>query len=83
MNKSYFISIYYKYELSIGGVFMEKATLTVVETAEYLGIGRNQTYRMINDGILPAVKIGRQFRIPIKSLEDWLINEAQKALKIN
>lgn len=38
---------------------MEKATLTVVETAEYLGIGRNQIYRMINDGILPAVKIGR------------------------
>lgn len=62
---------------------MEKATLTVVEPAEYLGIGRNQTYRMINDGILPAVKIGRQFRVPIKSLENWLMNEAEKSLKIN
>lgn len=67
----------------IGGVSMVKATLTVVETAEYLGIGRNKTYRMINDGILPAIKIGRQFRIPIKALESWLMNEAQKALKIN
>ena len=62
---------------------MEKATLTVIETAEYLGIGRNQTYRMINDGILPAVKIGRQFRVPLISLEKWLINEAEKSLKIN
>ena len=62
---------------------MGKATLTVVETAEYLGIGRNKTYRMINDGILPAIKIGRQFRIQIKALESWLMNEAQKALKIN
>lgn len=67
----------------IGGVSMGKATLTVVETAEYLGIGRNKTYRMINDGILPAIKIGRQFRIPIKALESWMMNEAQKALKIN
>ena len=62
---------------------MGKATLTVVETAEYLGIGRNKTYRMINDGILPAIKVGRQFRIPINALESWLMNEAQKALKIN
>lgn len=62
---------------------MKKATLNVSETAEFLGIGRNKTYKLISDGILPAVKIGRQFRIPIKSLEDWLINEAEKSLKIN
>ncbi len=67
----------------IGGIFMKKATLNVSETAEFLGIGRNKTYKLISDGILPAVKIGRQFRIPIKSLEDWLINEAEKSLKIN
>lgn len=62
---------------------MEKVTLNVSETAEFLGIGRNKTYRLISNGILPAVKIGRQFRIPIKSLEDWLMNEAEKSLKIN
>ena len=57
---------------------MEKATFNVIETAEYLGIGRNQTYNLINNGILPAVKIGRQFRVPIKALEKWLMNEAKK-----
>lgn len=59
---------------------MQKATFSVIETAEYIGIGRNKIYQLINEGIIPSVKIGRQFRLPIKSIDQWLETEAQKSI---
>ncbi|SEO97308.1 helix-turn-helix domain-containing protein [Propionispora vibrioides] len=52
---------------------MEKATLTVSETAQYLGIGINTAYNLVNNKIIPCIKIGRQFRIPKSGLDEWLI----------
>lgn len=60
---------------------MAKATFSVQEVAEYLDIGLNKAYELINDGVIPHVQIGKQFRIPIKCLEAWLENEATKNCK--
>ena len=39
------------------------ALLTVPELATVLRIGRNTAYRLIDDGTIPAIKIGRQIRV--------------------
>lgn len=39
------------------------ALLTVPELAAVLRVGRNTAYRLIDDGTIPAIKIGRQIRV--------------------
>lgn len=57
---------------------MECMTMSVMEMAECLGIGRNMAYELVKTGRIPALKIGRQIRIPKKILESWLTEEAGK-----
>lgn len=52
---------------------MEKATFTVHEVAEYLNIGLNNAYKLVRDGEIHSVKIGKQFRIPKICVDEWLI----------
>lgn len=40
------------------------AVLTVANLQEILGIGRNTVYEMLNAGTIPALRIGKQWRIP-------------------
>lgn len=37
--------------------------LTLNELAEYLRIGRRTAWQLVNDGTVPAVKVGGQWRI--------------------
>lgn len=59
---------------------MQKATLTVKETAEYIGLGRNKTYQLINEKTIPSIKLGRQFKIPKIALDEWLLETAKAAI---
>lgn len=54
----------------------EKATLTVPETAKYLGIGLNTTYALVKSGAIPALRLGRQFRVPRVALDEWMLKQA-------
>lgn len=38
--------------------------LTVTELQEILGIGRNKAYSLLQSGAIPAVRIGKKWRIP-------------------
>lgn len=42
--------------------------LTPAEVMDILGIGKNTVYRLLNSGQLPAVRIGRMWRIQLTSL---------------
>ena len=46
--------------------------LTVKEAAALLKTSRVQIRRMIQNGELLAVKVGREYRIPLSSIEDFL-----------
>ena len=61
---------------------MSKATFTVKEAAAYLGIGRNKTYDLLNERAIPYVRIGKQFRIPIKALDRWLETASASNLEV-
>jgi excisionase family DNA binding protein len=48
--------------------------LTAAEAAAHLGIGRTTVYRLMGDGVLTSIKIGRCRRIPIASIAAY-VNE--------
>ena len=46
--------------------------LTVSEAAEHLRIGRTQMYKLIREGSVKHIKIGRKILIPKKYLGDFV-----------
>lgn len=57
--------------MSTGEKQLGKLFYTVSEVGEILGLGRTSVYRLIDDGDLVAVKIGRSRRISKTALEDF------------
>lgn len=50
----------------------DMAFLTVAEVAGVLRISTMTVYRMVHTGELPAVRIGRSFRVPAKAVREYL-----------
>lgn len=48
------------------------ALLTVQEVADLLKTSRQQVRKMIHSGLLPAVRIGREWRVDHHYLQDFL-----------
>ena len=46
--------------------------LTPTECMNILSVGRNAIYTLLQDDVLKSVKIGKQYRIPKSSLENYL-----------
>ena len=63
---------------------MNRATYTIEEAAELLGIGRSSAYRAARDGQIPAIRLGRRLLVPKVALERLLngmsANQAGKAV---
>jgi excisionase family DNA binding protein len=55
--------------------------LTVTELAERLGVSRAHAYRLIAQGTIPVVTLGRTIRIPVRAYERWLAEQAATAAK--
>ncbi|NQT22300.1 MAG: helix-turn-helix domain-containing protein [Candidatus Omnitrophica bacterium] len=51
---------------------MKSDILTLKEVAKYLKLNTITTYRLAQQGKLPAVKIGGQWRVRLSSLNKWL-----------
>ena len=47
-------------------------TLTVDEAGQLLRIGRNSIYRLIDDGQIQVIRLGRKILIPRNALVDFL-----------
>jgi excisionase family DNA binding protein len=50
----------------------EKLCLSVDEAAEALGISRSLAFKLIGEGKLPAVRLGRRLVVPRVQLEKML-----------
>ena len=46
--------------------------LTVAEVAEIMRVSRMTVYRLVHSGELPAVRVGRSFRVPEKAVHSYL-----------
>ena len=51
--------------------------LTVSEVMDLLYIGKNTVYRLLQEGDLKGFRIGKSWRIPKVSLEEYIINKNQ------
>lgn len=50
----------------------EPATYTVDEVAVLLGVSRGMAYQFVNDGVIPAKRIGRRWVISRAMFHVWL-----------
>ena len=46
--------------------------LTVAEVASIMRVSKMTVYRLVHNGELPAVRVGRSFRVPEQAVHDYL-----------
>jgi len=46
--------------------------LTVAEVAAVMRVSRMTVYRLVHSGEMPAVRVGRSFRVPERAVHDYL-----------
>ena len=46
--------------------------LTVAEVAAMMRVSKMTVYRLVHNGDLPAVRVGRSFRVPEQAVHDYL-----------
>jgi excisionase family DNA binding protein len=49
-----------------------KATITIEQTAQLLGLGRTAAYDAARRGELPTRRLGRRLLVPVPALLEWL-----------
>ncbi len=55
----------------------EKLLLTVPEAIELTGYGRTFFLKLVLNGTIPSLKLGRTRRIPRAALERWVEKQAE------
>lgn len=56
---------------------MHNDILTIEELTEALYIGKNHAYKLLNSGEIKGFRVGRSWRIPRTSLEEFIINKCK------
>ena len=51
--------------------------LSVSEVAEYLGVGKNRVYKLLNTGKLKGFRMGSTWKISRMALENYILNASQ------
>jgi excisionase family DNA binding protein len=59
------------------GTTMPEDILTIREVAEYLKVTERTLYRLVQEGQLPAFKVGNSWRFRRDDLERWISKQAR------
>jgi len=62
-----------------GGGLAELRFLTVAEVAALMRVSKMTVYRLVHGGTLPAVRVGRSFRVPEQAVNDYLASSMFEA----
>ena len=54
------------------GDISEIRFLTVAEVAAMMRVSKMTVYRLVHDGRLPAVRVGRSFRVKEEDVEEYI-----------
>ncbi|USY23266.1 helix-turn-helix domain-containing protein [Nocardiopsis exhalans] len=57
---------------SSGSPLEEVRFLTVAEVATIMRVSKMTVYRMVHSGVLPAIRVGRSYRVPERAVHDYL-----------
>jgi excisionase family DNA binding protein len=60
---------------------MNEVLLKVEEAGRRIGFSRAKTYKFIQDGELPAIRVGSQLRVPASALDAWVAVQLNKRAK--
>jgi excisionase family DNA binding protein len=62
---------------------MEKSytLMTIDDVAQYLGLHPLTVRRLARDGEIPALKIGRQWRVKRELLDQWMEDKSMKNIE--
>ncbi|MDP2859297.1 MAG: helix-turn-helix domain-containing protein [Bacillota bacterium] len=55
----------------------ERLLLTVSEAAEQLNVSRSHLYGLVQQGMVPTIRLGRSVRIPREWLSGWVAAQVQ------
>ena len=53
--------------------------MTVEELANYLRVTKKTIYRLLEQGNIPAMKVGRQFRFNKASIDKWMQRNSRES----
>ena len=56
----------------MAGEFKDVRFLTVAEVATIMRVSKMTVYRLVHGGELPAVRVGRSFRVPEQAVHEYL-----------
>lgn len=62
---------------------MENDLISIDELCQRLMIGKNTAYRLLNTDEIAAFRIGRSWKIPLKSVNDYIANNSYKKLRLD
>lgn len=65
----------------LGEIGMKREIITVSQVAEFLQLSEMTTYKLIQEGTIPAFKIGRHWRIKREDLDE-LIERLKKGERL-
>ncbi|MBI4295369.1 MAG: response regulator [Chloroflexi bacterium] len=54
--------------------------MTIKEAAEYLRLNYMTVYRLAKRGVIPAFKVGGNWRLKKEILDDWLVQQARRGI---
>jgi excisionase family DNA binding protein len=57
---------------SSGDDISEVTFMTVAEVAAAMRVSKMTVYRLVHGGELPAIRVGRSFRVPANAVNDYL-----------
>ncbi len=57
---------------SLNNPISEIHFLTIAEVAAIIRVSRMTVYRLVHNGELPAIRVGRSFRIPQQAVNEYL-----------
>ncbi|RKS75217.1 excisionase family DNA binding protein [Motilibacter peucedani] len=55
-----------------GASLGEMRFMTVAEVADIMRVSKMTVYRLVHSGELPAVRVGRSFRVPEQAVHDYV-----------
>ncbi len=56
---------------------MDDEILTIKEVGKYLKVGERTAYRLAQDGVIPAFKVGGSWRVRKVDLEAWITRQLE------
>ena len=60
---------------SFNNTKIDQLLLRVTRAAGMLDMSKSKLYSLINEGLIPAIRVGKSIRIPIDRLNDWIAEQ--------